>query len=196
MKKIKSFGLFLGIFLVVYAFVGRGISDDITIDGQSAALREIEVVQDHNHNRERWFGKSADQSGNDWALATTLTMFRAISGDDVFGADPNDEAKIFGSDDTPAIAGMTLFDVHRIMVSATSNANDTVLRMIYGTGTMADAQSAGQYSDVMVTEARKGSPIPIMMPRLPAGMQVWIRMLNATDNATIDFFIGIHEYER
>lgn len=160
-----------------------------------AIYDETEIVERHLHNRERWFGKSGDQSGNDWAVEAGLTPFRAISGDGVFGADANDEAKVLGTDDTPAIAGMTKFDPHRLMVTAASNANDWVLRFIYGTGTMAEAESAGQYTDVMVQEAKKGSPVDIMKIRCTCGLfKLWVRAKNATNNATIDFFIGIHEY--
>ncbi len=156
-----------------------------------------EISEHHLHNRERWFGKSADQSGNNWALAIGLTPYRAISGASDFGSDADDEAKVLGTDDTPAIAGHTMFDPHRIWVEAASNATEFFIRVIYGTGTMADAETAGQYSDIMVTEARKGEPMEVMMPRLDAGVdQLWIRVKNASDNAWIDFHYGIHEYDR
>ena len=71
---------------------------------------------EHFHTRERWFGISGDQSGDDWALAAGLTPFQAISGNGVFGADANDEAKVLGTDDTPAITNKQFFDMHRILV--------------------------------------------------------------------------------
>ncbi len=157
--------------------------------------RDIEEHDEHFHNRERWFGKSADQSGNDWAVPSGLTAFRAISGNSDFGGDADDEALLLGTADTPVIAGQTLFDMHRIMVDAASHANPWVLRTIWGTGTMADAETAGQYSDVMVTEARKGSPTDIRILRLDAGVdKVWMRAKSGTDNGTIDFFVGAHGY--
>ncbi len=164
-------------------------------------LRQIEqgvfVIEHHLHNRERWFGISADQSGNDWGLLAGLDPYQAISGDGDFGSDADDEALVLGTDDTTAIAGITKFDPHHIMVEAASNATEFVIRVIYGTGTMADAETAGQYSDVMISEAKKGSPIGVIMPRCDAGVhKMWIRVKNATNNATIDFHYGIHEYER
>ena len=164
-------------------------------------LRTIEQeayeIEHHLHNRERWFGISADQSGNEWGLLAGLAPYRAISGAGAFGADADDEAKVIGTDDTPHITGMTKFDFHRIMITASSKTSDWVLRLICGTGTMAEAEAAGQYSDVMVQEARKGLPVSIMMPRGDAGeTKCWLRAKNATDNATIDFFIGVHEYVR
>ncbi len=159
--------------------------------------QEIYEVENHLHNRERWFGKLGTQTATDWGDEASLTPYRAISGDGAFGTDTDDEALILGTDDTPAITGMTLFDPHRILVTAASNANDFILRIIYGTGTMAAAEDAGQYSDVMVQEARKGAPIDIMKIRCTCGsFKLWARAKNATNNATIDFFIGIHEYVR
>ncbi len=156
-------------------------------------------AEHHLHNRERWFGKSVDQSGNNWGTLASLTPYTAISAAGAFGSDPDDEALVLGTDDTPQIAGHTQYDPHRIMVTAASNATDSVLRLIYGTGTMADAESAGQYSDVMVTEARKGMPTEIKMPHdsiVAGSTKIWMRLKNATNNATVDFFLGIHEYIR
>ncbi|KKM05730.1 hypothetical protein LCGC14_1751110 [marine sediment metagenome] len=164
-------------------------------------LRKIEqaafALENHIHNRERWFGKSGDQSGNNWGTESSLTPFRAISGNIAFGSDADDEALVLGTDDTPCIAGTTRFDPHTIMVEAASVATEYVIRVIYGTGTMADAETAGQYSDTMVTDAKKGEPLDIHMPRLTSGShKVWVRIKNGTDNATMDFHYGIHEYER
>jgi len=158
------------------------------------AVQDAIILEDHFHNVERWVGKSADQSGNNWGTQSSLTHFTAISGDGDFGSDADDEAKIVGSDDTPLVAGNTHFDAHRIMCVSASNANPFLLRLIYGTGTMQQAITAGQYSEIMVTEARKGSPIEVRMPRVASGTKMWAQAKNATDNATIDFFMGIHEY--
>jgi len=158
-------------------------------------LHQLEEVEKHLHNKERWVGISADQSGNDWALEAGLTPFRAISGDGAFGTDTNDEAKVIGTSDTPSTSGMSMFDLHRLEITASSNANDWVIRIIYGSGTMAAAETAGQYTDVMVQEARKGSPVDLIMPRRTCGTdKVWVKAKNATNNATIDFFAGFHEY--
>ena len=39
-----------------------------------------------------------------------------------------------------------------------------------------------------------GAPIDVRMPRIACGSKVWVQAKNATDNATIDFFCGGHEY--
>jgi len=174
-------------------------SGDLGTDIASIVEDAYEAAH-HVHNREHWFGKSADQSGDDWALLEGLTTFQAISGNGDFGSDANDEAKVLGVDDTPIIAGQTKFDIHKILVQALSTDTPWIIRVVYGSGTMAAAISAGQYSEIMVQNIVTGSkaggvPIQIMMPQCVAGTdQIWIQAKNATDNATCDFFVGVHGY--
>ena len=170
-------------------------------DGYGGAVKktllEVIDIEKHLHNRERWFGIAAPQTATDWGELASLAPYRAISGLGVFGADANDEALVLGPDNTPAIAGMTRFDAHRVLITAASNATDWVLRLIYGDVplTMVQCEALGQYSDFMVQEARKGSPVDVLMPRCHCtDGRLWIRAKNATNNATVDFFIGIHEY--
>ena len=173
--------------------MGLSIFDPILVTIEQEAYE----IEHHLHSRERWKGKTGTQTATDWSTPESLIPFRAISGTGAFGTDANDEAQVSGTADTPIITGMTKFDVHEIMLTAASNATDFILRIVYGTGTMADAETAGQYSDIMFQEGRKGAPIIIQMPRLTAGTdKVWMRAKNATNNATADFFIGVHEYER
>ena len=172
------------------------------LNGVSNSLAyRIEEIEKHFHNRERWFGISADQSGNDWAL-DTLTPFRAISGNNDYGSDPNDEAKVLGTDDTPAITDMIKFDIHRLFIVAVSQDTPYKLCVSYGSGTLAAAIAANQctqiviMSDVTNPQQSSGNPFHILMPRVNCGIdKIWIRAWNVTDNATIDFLVGIHEYE-
>ncbi len=172
-----------------------------TIDAKLEVVdAELEVVEAHLHSREHWCGKSGDQSGNNWG-ADTLTPYRAISGNGVYGADASDEAKVMGSDDTPFVTGKTYFDLHRITVIAISSDTVYKLRIVWGTGTMAAAISANQMTEVMIItstdKANKfgGAPFEIQMPRLATKTKIWIQARNATDNATVDFFVGLHEYD-
>lgn len=173
-------------------------TDGLTGVVDSLAYR-ISEIEKHLHNRERWYGKLAVQTATDWA-DNTLTPFVAISGNNAYGTDANDEAKVIGTADTPGIAGMAKFDLHRIFISAASAATIWKLQIIYGTGTMADAIAAGQFSTFMVRTttptATQDVPVDVMMPRGACGAtQVWLRAWCATDNATISFFVGVHEYE-
>lgn len=174
-------------------FVSSPADNKTIVDAEQLAYE----AEKHVHNRERWCGKLGSQTATDWCDPGSLSPFRAISGNGDFGGDTDDEALVVGTGDKPHISGMTKYDLHRILVTASSQATDWVLRIIYGSGTMAAAESAGQYSDVMVQEARKGGPIEVIMPRGTCGTtKVWVRAKNATDNATIDFFAASHEYIR
>ncbi len=160
---------------------------------------ELDIVEVHLHSREHWCGKSGDQSGNDWG-ADTLTPYQAISGNDVYGADANDEAKVIGSDDTPFVVGNLYFDMHRITVVEISSDTVYKLRVVWGTGTMAAAILANQTTEMLlITSTDKankfgGAPFAIQTLRVAVGTKIWIQAWNASDNATVDFFVGLHEY--
>lgn len=169
----------------------------------STILREVEAIEHHIHRQARSFGKSADQSGNNWCTEDRLVPFRAISGNGDYGSDANDEAKIFGSSDTPFIAGHTLFDIWGFLVVEVSHDDEYILRFIWGEGglTMLQAIAAGQYSTKMVKfdsalpTTSAGSPIEIGLHRVPVGTQCWVQAKNVNDNAYIDFYItGAHGY--
>lgn len=159
----------------------------------------LDYVEEHLHGRSRMFGKKAVPTATDWADEDSLTPFRVISGNDDFGSDADDEAEILGTDDTPAIAGNEQYDAGRVQVVATSSTSPWVLRLVWGAGTMADAEAAGQYSDVpFMKESAAGwsSLVDIRMPRAKCGIdKLWGRGKNATDNATLDFLITQHEYD-
>jgi len=156
-------------------------------------LDEIVPHDEHFHTRERWFGKSDDQTGNDWAIEAGLTTFQATSGVGVFGT----AVKVIGSADTPVVGGNTEFDAHTVFVQDTQAATIYLLRFIYGTGDDADVEeAAGRYSDSpYMREAAngRGAPVEHRMPRLASGTKVWVKAKNAAAQ-TIDFYVGIHEY--
>ena len=177
-----------------------GVSTNGLAGVSNSLAYRVHEIEKHFHSRERWMGKAASQTATDWALESTLTPFTAISGTGVFGVDTNDEALVLGTDDTPVIAGMVKYDLHYILVATLSADTPYILRLIYGAGTMAAADSAGQYTDIMVHNIVTGSkaggvPLPVMMPRVTCGVdKVWVRAKCATNNATATFFIGLHEY--
>jgi len=177
--------------------------DNLAVNGllgvSNSLAYKVHELERHFHGRERWFGKLAVQTATDWA-DNTLNPFTAISGNNDYGTDPGDEAQVIGTADTPAIAGNVRYDLHRVYISASSVSALWKLQMIYGTGTMADALAAGQYSTFMVRTttptATQETPTDIMMPRGTCGVtKVWLRAWCATNNATISFFVGLHEYE-
>ncbi len=160
-------------------------------------LIETEYTEHHLHNREIWYGISADQSGNDWALQETLNPYRATSGDNTWGTAGTDPAKLFGTADTPIFVGGERGDYHRILIIDNTSATVYKLRIVWGSGTNLEAVAAGQYSEFMFIKevADKNRKIlDVMTPKIAAGSKMWMECWNATNDATIDFFIGVHEY--
>ena len=163
----------------------------------------VHEIEKHFHNNEKWFGKSADQSGvNKWAKSVSEsgmpTSFRAISGTANYGTDVNDEALVWGLYDTMGTDAK--LDLHQIFVTAASTTTLWIVRIIYGAGTMADAITAGQFTEIpIIADAAQNGSIDVilklMMPRITIGThKIWIQAKNATNNATIDFIIGGHSY--
>lgn len=166
----------------------------------SAILQEIEFAEHHFHHKSRCYGKSADQSGNNWATEDGLTPFQCISGNNDFGSDLNDEAKVFGSSDTPFMAGHIFFDVGGILIVGVSVDTHYVLRLVWSTVDLATGLSAGNYSTKLIKfnsanpTISAGFPVQFDTPKIAVGTKVWTQCKNATDNATVDFLFNSHGY--
>lgn len=158
------------------------------LEAAEETLDEVKELEQHFHTVERWYGASA--------VLASLTPYALISGNGIFGT----EVLLLDTGDTPAIVGKTHFDPHRILVDDADKTTPYMIRFIFGTGTVGDAESAGQYSDlpfrkIISTGSANGSASPIKMPRLPVGtFKIWAKIKNATNLATLDLFIGTHEY--
>ena len=168
------------------------------------AEQEIYEIEHHLHNRERWLGRRATITQTYAAQEDTNAGFVAISGDNAFGTDAGDTVIVIGTGDTPVIAGMAYFDLHELYFTGSSSGTSWRLRILYGSAaqTPTQAGAAGQYSDSFerldtgAPPTNAGTPVVIMMPRVPAGY--WVRAIgwNATNNATLTFLVGVHEYAR
>lgn len=156
---------------------------------QEATLDEVEVVEQHFHTMEHWFGADATEE--------SLTAYSADSGDGAFGT----EVLVLDTDDTPRTAGNTLFDARRILINTLQHSTAYVIQVVWGTGTFAASLSAGQHGETMVikstaTGAAGGQPLDFRLPRIDVANKLWIRVKNATNGSTVSFFLGIHEYVR
>ena len=160
------------------------------------AAKRAQINEEHVHAHERWFGISADQGGDDWAVAAGLNPFIVVSGDSDFGT----AIKVLGPDDTPAVIRRVRYDAHRIVVATLDHTTVYVLRLIWGDDAEV-AEAAGDYSDMyLINDVSKantagGVPVPVNMPQLVVGTKLWAKVKNATDLSAIDFYIGIHEYD-
>ena len=176
--------------------------DKIAVSGLLGApdslAYKVSELESHIHNHEHWRGKLAVQTATNW-MDNVLTPFRAISGANAYGANANDEAQVIGSADTPVSVGMVKYDCYRIIILALSSNTIWKLRMVWGTGTLAQAITAEQFTELMVlniiaTGNAGGFPVDFRMPRISVGTKLWVQAWNASLGATIDFCIGIHEY--
>jgi hypothetical protein len=172
-------------------------------NGTEIILKEIqsdtEYTEEHLHHLVRWCGKKAIQGANDWyaPMDTSLSNFyRAISGNNTWGVDATDTAKLFGTTDLP-ISGMVHGDFDQILIVANSSSTVYICRLIWGTGTVGDAVSAGQYTEFPYLRGNSDNVRKIQTitsPLLGSYVAIWLQCMNATNDATIDFFIGVHGY--
>jgi hypothetical protein len=152
-------------------------------------LDETIEIENHMHNNEKWIGASA--------VEDSLTGYQCISGNGAFGS----EVLLLDTANTPIESGKLYFDLHRIMPIAVSNATLYLLRIVWGTGTFAAAVSARQYTTVPCIGTGVGANISasasnVICKRIASGTKVWAQVKNATNLATINFIIGLHEYTK
>lgn len=160
---------------------------NITNENVIENLAETIEIDRHLHNVEIWFGANA--------VEDSLTSYQAVSGNNAFGA----AISILGTNDTPFRTGMTKFDFHRFQITDLSNANEYLIRVIWGSGTVNEAEANFQYTTypvqkVIATGQAQGSPVGIIFRRQNSGTKIWIRIKNGTNLATLDCLGGIHEY--
>ena len=157
--------------------------DNVTL----AILKEAKEIEHHLHNEEIWIGNGVSED--------SLTGYQLTSGNNDFGS----EVLLLDTVNTPIRTGKLFFDLHRLFVTAISSATPYLIRLIYGTGTVGDAETAKQYTTVPVTSAGvgsnlKGAPSDVLFDRVAAGTKVWAKCKNVTNLSTISVLIGLHEY--
>jgi hypothetical protein len=162
--------------------------------------KELGHAEEHQHHITRWYGKKNPQGANDWAVLMDghLTQpYRCISGAHAYGGDANDEALLFGTADVLWDSRFVCGDFDEFLVVANSADTVYLIRIIWGTGTMAAAITAGQYSTTAYI--RKSTDTQrlrntIKVPLIGINAKIWAQCQNVADNATIDFFVGVHGY--
>ena len=160
---------------------------------QSLLLAELENVDHHFHNIERWFGKKAVPVAGVNEMDNVLTPFQIDSGNNAYGTG----ICVIGSGDTPVLAGKTKFDIHKILIVNTERANEPYkLRITWG-ATEAAGVAAGNYSTTMIypSTTLRQTPQEIKAPQLAAGTKLWVNCWCGANTGTIDLFVGLHEYD-
>jgi len=167
--------------------------------GINVALSNLHSYHNYQYNYhiERWYGKLNPQTSTLWADGATLNPYVAISGDNDWGAGE----QLFGADDILPELGTGFSNGAFDMFLSVANTSDTTsrIRIVWGAGTLAAAVTANQYTELMyhklaanavLTPRRISSPIiPFFIDGLPT--QVWAQHWNATNLATISFFLGV-----
>ena len=173
----------------------------MTSIAQEATLEDVEAevneIDQHCHNVERWHGAVDAPSETNAIEANVDAPFAATSGDDTWGT----AIPILGTADNPVLAGMEEFDCREILITdLDADTSPWRIRIIWGTGTSADAITAGQWSERMVqTNAVPGNraggdPVSFRMPLLDVGIKLWAQSWNQTNLEVLQFFWGAHGY--
>jgi hypothetical protein len=148
----------------------------------------INDIEQHLHDYEHWYGKLA---GGRVATDNTLTPFQAVSGNNTWGT----PVQVLDVNDTPYQAGKLRFDPHRVTITDASVTTVYRLRLSVG-NTYAAGIAAGTYTSIVVRIAAstRMTPIDIRIPDQVVGTKLWAAIWNATNGATLDFFLGMHDY--
>ena len=159
---------------------------------------EVKEIENHLHNRERWFGLAAvpDAELHRFDLMNgSIQPFQLVAGNNDFG----NWVQIIGSTDTPIDAGMTKVDGHRFMVVGTNSTLPFIIQFSFGESAgLAAAVAAGNYTMtpyVAATNNIETGISEILSMRQDSGTKVWSRCACVGGNGTtIDLYIGVHEY--
>ena len=176
--------------------IDNAATDGLNGTNNSLAYR-VHEIERHLHSYERWFELAttpAAETHRADAAGTGAGVFQIDAGNLIYGS----WLQILGSTDTPADGTAVKFDMHRIMVTSTERNAIYVMQIAFG-ATGADALLADDYIEVPFVPSSNqvdSVPIEITSRRVTAGTKGWARCICPGQNtATIDFIVGLHEYE-
>ena len=177
--------------------IDAAVTDGLDGVYDSLAYR-VSEIEKHFHGREYWWGALAAPDTTNAIELNVTRPFVAASGANVWGV----AIPVIGSADLPTHADDVYWDPHRILVTDLDDETDAwLVRWIWGTGTVGDAITAGQFTEVMVQSnavpgnRAGGQPFAMQCPRIAAGTNLWAQVWNDTNLEEMSFFIGLHGYE-
>lgn len=180
--------------LIPAALCGFGA---VIIDGKTDTFREIQEVERHVHNRERWSGLAAAPSGivngGDFDV---MAPYVPDAGNDDWGA----WVLLLGTADTPVLTGMTKFDPHQLFITA-AERNTAIhrIQVAWHATSATIALAAGDYTELMFKPEGAtftSTPIPLKSKRCNTGQTIWVRIwADGGNTGTLNMFLGVHEYE-
>ena len=166
----------------------------------------VDELEKHFHNREFWLGEHEVRSlEDDCGQRETMAPFQTDAGNGTindYTLGYGDPLCVIGRNDLPITDDGVKYDFHRfVVVDVESTADKKVhkAQIVYGRRTFAAGLAALQVVDVPPFVPLRGAAftvVDIMMPRLLCGAdKVWVRhWVDGVNTATMDFFVGLHEY--
>lgn len=165
---------------------------------ENSLVYRLAEIDRHAHSFERWFGVAAVPNGEVHVadrISPTISVFQADAGNDNWGA----WLQIVGSSDTPTDSGNVYFDPHRLFIRAAQRFTNIHFIQIGFGASGAAALAAGTYGEFPYEPQSATAmelSIKIKSRRLVVGTKGWLRLVVPGQvSGTIDFLVGIHEYE-
>lgn len=153
----------------------------------------IEEIEKHFHSVGKFLGLAPNVSGithNASGMDSATTAFQLDAGNNAFCA----WTLLIGTGDTPVVAGNTSFDPHLLYISSAERNKTYWIQLSSDTTSAADITEA-MFSPQAAAAAGRRMPVAVRSPRLLAGTAYYGRIKCPTqDTATLDFYIGLHEY--
>lgn len=179
---------------------GSAKIDSIASDGLSGVTNSLSYrvgeVERHLHSPGSWFGGAAVAVGETHVadrIAGGITAFQIDAGNLDWGS----WVQILGSEDTPARTNMQYYDPHEILIESTERIATYFIQFARGDSGAAGL-AAGTYTELVIgSDSNRFKGITsVQTGRAPAGSKLWARCLCVGQNTgTLDFYMGIHEYE-
>lgn len=151
----------------------------------------------HLHSSGSWFGSAITPSGEIHVadrIGAGISTYQIDAGNNTWG----NWVQILGSSDTPARNGKIYFDPHEIVITDTERTATYFVQFARGESGN-DGLTAGTYTEfVYSADTNKYTGIiKIQTGRAPSGSKLWARCLCPGQNTgTMNFYMGIHEYEK
>lgn len=180
--------------------VDRKVVDGLEGVSNSLAYR-VHKIERHLFSAELWFETATTPDGEVHVadrIGDGAGAFQIDAGNDDWGS----WVQVLGSDDTPVETGEQYFDIHDIVLEVAERAETYFIQIGWGDDS-ADIIPNGTYTELVATslldaagDPQGATPLSLKMYRLTAGTEVWARCKCPGQNtATIDIYVGIHEYE-
>jgi hypothetical protein len=166
---------------------------------RSAIYEESEIIENHLHNYEKWFGAFsgvADELHVAERMGGGILPFTLTSGNDDFGS----WVQVFGSTDTPIVQDKTHFDFHRCLITGTNSTATFIIQIVSGESSeIADKLTAEDFNEfpyISSSNSNDSGISEVIDKRCAVGEKIWMRACCIGQDAkTISLYNGIHEYD-